>query len=199
MSVCADSRYPRRIFHRRHSKRRGETSTAITAQQPIKVACISWNGTALGCVTLAVFGFIARARRLQESKLPLVVLLDGQYWAEAMPVFSALDHATQADLLPPSVYVLIDSLDAKIRTRELACDEAFLEAVQQELLTIVAGLAPCCHDPSKTVIAGQSFGGLAALFAGLRSPECFGCVLSQSGSFWWPGSYVGEELRAARS
>lgn len=131
----------------------------------------------------------------QESKLPLVVLLDGQYWAEALPVFSALDHATQADLLPPSVYVLIDSLDAKIRTRELACDEAFLEAVQQELLTIVAGLAPCCHDPSKTVIAGQSFGGLAALFAGLRSPECFGCVLSQSGSFWWPGSYVGEELR----
>lgn len=43
----------------------------------------------------------------KESKLPLVVLLDGQYWAEAMPVFSALDHATHADMLPPSVYVLI--------------------------------------------------------------------------------------------
>ncbi|MGZ9116064.1 MAG: enterochelin esterase, partial [Methylocystis sp.] len=121
--------------------------------------------------------------------------LDGQYWAEAMPVFSALDHATQADLLPPSVYVLIDSLDANMRRRELACDEAFLEAVQQELLPIVASLAPYGPDPSQTVIAGQSFGGLAALFAGLRAPECFGCVLSQSGSFWWPGSYGGEELR----
>ncbi|MBG0802490.1 enterochelin esterase [Methylocystis sp. H4A] len=131
----------------------------------------------------------------KESKLPLVVLLDGQYWAEAMPVFAALDHATLADLLPPSVYVLIDSLNADMRRRELACDEAFLEAVQRELLPIVAGLAPYGHDPSKTVIAGQSFGGLAALFAGLRSPECFGCVLSQSGSFWWPGGYAREDLR----
>jgi enterochelin esterase family protein len=132
----------------------------------------------------------------EETRLPLVVLLDGQYWAEAMPVFSALDHATHADLLPPSVYVLIDSLNADMRSRELACDEAFLEAIQRDLLPVVAGLAPCRRDPSKTVIAGQSFGGLAALFAGLRSPECFGCVLSQSGSFWWPESYVGEELRA---
>ncbi|MGJ0426114.1 enterochelin esterase [Methylocystis sp.] len=131
----------------------------------------------------------------KERKLPLVVLLDGQYWAEAMPVFSALDRATHADLLPPSVYVLIDSLNADLRRRELACDEAFLEAVQQELLPVVAGLAPCGRDPNKTVIAGQSFGGLAALFAGLRAPECFGCVLSQSGSFWWPGGYARQELR----
>jgi enterochelin esterase family protein len=131
----------------------------------------------------------------EETRLPLVVLLDGQYWAEAMPVFSALDHATHADLLPPSVYVLIDSLNADMRSRELACDEAFLEAIQRDLLPVVAGLAPCRRDPSKTVIAGQSFGGLAALFAGLRAPECFGCVLSQSGSFWWPGGYAREDLR----
>ena len=33
---------------------------------------------------------------------------------------------------------------------------------------------------------GQSFGGLAALYAALHWPERFGCALSQSGSFWWP-------------
>lgn len=32
----------------------------------------------------------------------------------------------------------------------------------------------------------QSYGGLAALYAGLHWPERFGHVLSQSGSFWWP-------------
>ncbi len=132
---------------------------------------------------------------VEERELPLVVLLDGQYWAEAMPVFSALDNETQAELLPPSVYVLIDSLDEKTRVRELACDEAFWEAVQQELLPIATSLAPCTRNPRRTVIAGQSFGGLAALFAGLRSPERFGCVLSQSGSFWWPGAFAQEELR----
>ena len=116
MSVCADSRYPPHIFHRRHSKRRGETSTAIAAPRPIKVACIEWNGTALGCVTARRVWIYRTGATPKESKLPLVVLLDGQYWAEAMPVFSALDHATHADLLPPSVYVLIDSLNAEMRT-----------------------------------------------------------------------------------
>ncbi len=38
----------------------------------------------------------------------------------------------------------------------------------------------------RTVVAGQSFGGLSALYAGLHWPERFGCVLSQSGSYWWP-------------
>jgi len=35
------------------------------------------------------------------------------------------------------------------------------------------------------VVAGSSFGGLAATYAGLRHSEIFGKVLCQSGSFWW--------------
>lgn len=139
--------------------------------------------------------WIYRSGAVVEAALPLVILLDGQYWAEAMPVFSALDNATQAALLPPSVYVLVDSLDEKTRARELACDDAFLEALQQELLPLASRFAPCASDPRRTVIAGQSFGGLAALFAGLRAPDRFGCVLAQSGSFWWPGNYAQERLR----
>ncbi len=138
--------------------------------------------------------WIYRTGAVADRELPLVVLLDGQYWAEAMPVFSALDHDTQAALLPPSVYVLIDSLDERTRTRELACDEAFLEALQQELLPLASRVAPCAGDPRKTVIAGQSLGGLAALFTGLRAPERFGCVLAQSGSFWWRSAQAQREL-----
>jgi uncharacterized protein YbdZ (MbtH family) len=52
------------------------------------------------------------------------------------------------------------------------------------------------------VVAGQSFGGLAAMFAALNWPQRFGCVLSQSGSYWWPhrgGRRTGfiEQLRAS--
>lgn len=36
------------------------------------------------------------------------------------------------------------------------------------------------------MVAGQSFGGLSSLYAGLNWPQRFGCVLSQSGSYWWP-------------
>ncbi|CAK9884376.1 MAG: Enterochelin esterase [Candidatus Erwinia impunctatus] len=35
-------------------------------------------------------------------------------------------------------------------------------------------------------MAGQSYGGLSALYAALHWPDHFGCVLAQSGSFWWP-------------
>ncbi|GGY89561.1 enterochelin esterase [Pseudoduganella plicata] len=115
--------------------------------------------------------------------LPLVVLLDGQYWAREMPVAGALHAMTAQGALPPAVYVLIDAVSPERRGVEMPCNEAFWLAVQEELLPWVQ---PFERSPADTVVAGQSYGGLAALYAALRFPDCFGCVLSQSGSFWWP-------------
>jgi len=49
----------------------------------------------------------------------------------------------------------------------------------------------CAHRCS-IVVAGSSYGGLAAAYGGLppayagfRHPEVFGNVLSQSGAYWW--------------
>ena len=50
-------------------------------------------------------------------------------------------------------------------------------------------------DPAHTVIAGQSHGGLAAAHAAFHHPDVFGCVLSQSGSFWYSPS-VGDSHAA---
>jgi iron(III)-enterobactin esterase len=118
-----------------------------------------------------------------EGPLPLVLLLDGQYWARQMPVAGALRALTAQGTLPPAVYVLIDAVSPALRGAELPCNEAFWLAVQEELLPMVH---PFPRNPSDTIVAGQSYGGLAALYAALRFPRCFGCVLSQSGSFWWP-------------
>jgi len=41
------------------------------------------------------------------------------------------------------------------------------------------------NDPAKTAMGGYSLGGLASAYAGLRDPETFGLVLSQSGSYWF--------------
>jgi enterochelin esterase-like enzyme len=38
---------------------------------------------------------------------------------------------------------------------------------------------------SKTAIGGYSLGGVAGPCAGLRHPETFGLILSQSGSYWF--------------
>lgn len=117
---------------------------------------------------------------------PLAILLDGQFWAESMPVWPALAALTHDGQLPPAVYVLIDVIDNEHRSRELPCNAAFWHAVQQELLPLVRARTPFSADPERTLVAGQSFGGLAALYAGLHWPQRFGCVLSQSGSYWWP-------------
>jgi Enterochelin esterase and related enzymes len=81
---------------------------------------------------------------------------------------------------------LIDVIDNTHRSVELPCNPAFWQALQQELLPQVQAIAPFSDRADRTVVAGQSFGGLASLYAGLYWPERFGCVLSQSGSYWWP-------------
>ncbi|HHU7906246.1 TPA: enterochelin esterase, partial [Escherichia coli] len=78
------------------------------------------------------------------------------------------------------------AIDTTHRAHELPCNADFWLAVQQELLPQVKAIAPFSDRADRTVVAGQSFGGLSALYAGLHWPERFGCVLSQSGSYWWP-------------
>jgi len=120
------------------------------------------------------------------AERPLAVLLDGQFWAESMPVWSPLAALTQEGQLPPAVYVLIDVIDTAHRSRELPCNPDFWLAVQEELLPQIQALTPFSNRADRTVVAGQSFGGLSSLYAALNWPQRFGCVLSQSGSYWWP-------------
>ncbi|MBX9445645.1 enterochelin esterase [Dickeya chrysanthemi] len=122
----------------------------------------------------------------EPAQRPLCIVLDGQKWAEETPLFTALDAETAAGHLPPAVWLFIDAIDGETRCRELPCDAAFWQAVQQELLPQTARLEPFSNDPDRTVVSGQSYGGLAALYAGLHWPQRFGRVLTQSGSFWWP-------------
>ena len=44
---------------------------------------------------------------------------------------------------------------------------------------------PIMRDPHQTIVVGSSFGGLAAAFLGLRLPDTWGTVLSQTGWFRW--------------
>ncbi len=117
------------------------------------------------------------------TDLPLVILLDGHYWARHMPIFGPLDALTNAGRLPPAVYLMIDALGPRQRSAELPCSAHFWEALQTELLPLAQVSSSA---PQRTLVAGQSFGGLAAMYAGLHYPDRFGLVLSQSGSFWWP-------------
>ncbi len=145
--------------------------------------CLQWCSARLGN-TRRVWVFTTG--EAQAESRPLAILLDGQFWAQSMPVWPALTSLTHRGHLPPAVYLLIDAIDTAHRSRELPCNADFWLAVQEELLPLVKTTTAFSDDPQRTVVAGQSFGGLSSLYAGLNWPARFGCVLSQSGSYWWP-------------
>ncbi|MDU2521470.1 MAG: enterochelin esterase [Enterobacter cloacae] len=148
-------------------------------RQPV---CIDWQSKRLG-YRRRVWIFTTGD---DDPERPLAVLLDGQFWAESMPVWPALTALTLGRKLPPAVYVLIDVIDMAHRNNELPCNPDFWLAVQEELLPLVKQRTPFSDRADRTVVAGQSFGGLSSLYAALNWPQRFGCVLSQSGSYWWP-------------
>ncbi|MCS3434364.1 enterochelin esterase [Klebsiella sp. BIGb0407] len=118
--------------------------------------------------------------------LPLVILLDGQNWVKNMSLLPMLEEQSRRGELPAAVWLMIDAIDDETRSRELPCNADFWLAVQEELLPLAQSHTLFTDSPVRTIVAGQSYGGLASLYAGLHWPQRFGCVLTQSGSFWWP-------------
>ncbi len=116
---------------------------------------------------------------------PLVVCFDGYaYTLDAfVPLPTVLDNLIADGAIPPVVAVLPDSGDNETRTRELMLHEPFVDFLTAELLPWARHRLSFADDPGRTVAAGSSLGGLAAAFCGLRRPDVFGLVLSQSGAF----------------
>jgi enterochelin esterase family protein len=122
----------------------------------------------------------------QAAGYPVLVLLDGWYWAEAFPIAPTLEALIGLDATVPMATIMVDALDMKgIRTRELGCDPDFVRFLCDELLPWASERHPLRPEPAVTTIAGQSLGGLTAAFAGLERPDVFGNVIAQSGAFWW--------------
>jgi enterochelin esterase family protein len=158
-------------------------SGRCTPAPPARLQRHTWHSPRLGTTRQV---WIYSTGESSPATRPLAILLDGQFWAQQMPVWDPLMQLTRSGKLPEAVYLLIDIIDLKHRAQELTCNDAFWLAVQEELLPQLARWAPHSREPANTVVAGQSFGGLASLYAGLRWPEHFGAIISQSGSFWWP-------------
>lgn len=111
----------------------------------------------------------------------LVVLCDGAGHLE-LGVTDVLDNLVADRRVPPLVCLLLHHPDRDV---ELPCNAAFVDELAKGLLPRVRDELGLPDAPARTVLGGWSYGGLAAAFAGLRHPEVFGNVLSQSGSFWW--------------
>jgi enterochelin esterase family protein len=102
-----------------------------------------------------------------------------------VPTPTILNNLISEKRIPPMVALFIGNGPDDARSRELPCNPVFAEFIVSELLPWAHGLYNFTTDPRQTVVGGSSFGGLASAYAGLRHPETFGNILSQSGSFHW--------------
>lgn len=113
----------------------------------------------------------------------LIVFDREQYTSEqTVPTPVILDNLAAEGKIPPTVAAFVGNVN---RSKELPCNDAFADFLAKELAPQLRADYRVTDNPEQTVAAGASYGGLAAAFAGLRHPEVFGRVLSQSGSFWW--------------
>jgi enterochelin esterase family protein len=115
----------------------------------------------------------------------LLVVFDGYAYLTLVPTPAVLDRLQTRGRIGPTYAVLIDSLSATVRSRELVCNPSFAGFLVKELLPWVESQLGQSFAPQQTVLVGLSAGGLAAAYAALRFPGRFGNVLSQSGSFQW--------------
>ncbi|MER5213898.1 alpha/beta hydrolase-fold protein [Streptomyces sp. NPDC002838] len=112
---------------------------------------------------------------------PVVLLLDGDDWLYLHPATTAFDSAVAGGEMPPVTLVFLPTKD---RAAEFACRPELWEAIRDELLPLVAE-SGVPADRDRLVVAGQSLGGLSALYAALEFPDLVSRVACQSGSFWW--------------
>lgn len=117
-----------------------------------------------------------------SAKNHLLVLFDGDSYRSEIPAPAILDELITRHAIPPTVAVLVDTSENRIR--DLDHNKEFADFVAKELVPWVRSKWRVDDDPKHAVIGGYSAGGLGAAYVAFEHSEVFGNVLSQSGAFW---------------
>ncbi len=124
-----------------------------------------------------------------DGPVPLVVVWDGAQYLERIRVHLQVDRLIAEKRIRPIALAMIDS-GGPLRMWEYNCADATLGSVFQLLIPEAQkrlDLIDIKKNPGAFGVMGASMGGLMSLYAGLRCPEVFGSVLSQSGAYDFDG------------
>ena len=121
-----------------------------------------------------------------------LLLFDGILFEEAAKVSSTLDNLIADEKIPPVIAIMVENFiptNTALRSSELPPNPKFLEYIIKELLPWGHKNFNITIDPSQSVIAGASYGGIASAFIAFKHPEIFTNILSMSGAYsWYPGA-----------
>jgi len=119
----------------------------------------------------------------------LLIIFDGKAFLEFTQTPIILDNLQARKSIPPVVAIFIHNYSGFQRGKDLNCYPPFAEFIAKELVPWARKNYHISSNPKHLVTTGSSSGGLAASFIGLKYPETFGNILSQSGYYaWYPGN-----------
>ncbi|SEG86122.1 alpha/beta hydrolase-fold protein [Marinobacterium lutimaris] len=120
----------------------------------------------------------------------LLILFDGKEYTRKIDVPRIIDNLVEQGTLHSIAAVFIDNPSREARAQELPANPKFADFMADELLPWAEHTLNMDARPEQTILAGSSYGGLAATTVALSHPQLFANVLSMSGSFWWsaPGT-----------
>lgn len=123
----------------------------------------------------------------KSEPLGLLVLPDAETWFDHIGIISAIEAAMLTGRIGPMAILGIDNLGEADRNAILGGHTALIFDIARNLIPRLQMEHPDRKwaGRAKTVLAGQSLGGVTALMAALHAPETFGHVISHSPSLWW--------------
>jgi len=125
---------------------------------------------------------------LNSKPLHLLIIFDGKAFIEFTKAPVILDNLQAENKIPPVIAIFIHNYSGYRRGKDLLCYPQFAEFVVKELVPWIQEKYNISTNPAHSVLVGSSSGGLAASFIGLKHPEIFRNILSQSGYYeWYPG------------
>lgn len=139
-------------------------------------------GAVLAGIAVYLLGGVRRGTdpiQLALSGSRCMMLFDGRRWIDL-----GLRRALQAELDNPPSVLLIDSGDMGHRARDLP-DPIRAATLLEQCLAAAEADGRTVAPAAGRIVAGQSFGGLAAASIVVHRPDLAQTAICQSGSFWY--------------
>lgn len=121
-----------------------------------------------------------------NKPVPLLIVFDGVDYLKRGKLATIVDNLIAEKRIKPVALALIQN-GGPARFAEYACSETTLGLLLYRILPLAEehlNLLDIRKHPGAHGVMGASMGGLMSLYTGLRLPQIFGHVLSQSGAFW---------------
>lgn len=118
-----------------------------------------------------------------KGPVPLLIVYDGQDYLQRGKLPTIVDNLIADKRIQPIAIAFLPN-GGRWRSVEYACSDATLNWVEQIVLPIARqqlNLLDIKKHPGSYGVLGASAGGLMSMYTGLRLPDIFGNVLSQSG------------------